>query len=295
MRLALLFALLSVGCAPRPTVHADAVVGETTCVECHAREAAEWRGSMHRVSFTSADFQASYRSEPLPYCVACHAPLADRAAGIGCTACHRATAEHVARRARATTVACVGCHDFDAPGTSAILQSTAREHETSAFATTPCPTCHMPSKRDHRFAASRDPAFLARALRVSAARFDNGTLVLGLASSGVGHRFPTGDLFRRLTVTVTASNADDALVAGDTFHLARDWDRHRALLHAKQPEPVGDDTRLDDRPRELRIACAARPARVHVTVVYERGAGATGDSFDAFSSLPIFDSDIALE
>ena len=230
----------------------------------------------------------------MPDCVGCHAPLPERAAGIGCAACHGGTAEHVARRTHTTTVACASCHDFDAPGTTAILQSTAREHEVGPFATTPCPTCHMP-RRDHRFSVTRNPAFLARAIRVSKAHFENGNLTLHVASNGVGHRFPTGDLYRRLTVTVTATNADDALVAGDTFYLARDWDRHRALLHAKEPEPVGDDTRLDATPRTLRISCPSRPTSVHVTVVYERGAGAAGGSFDAFASLPIFDADVTLD
>ena len=283
--------LLLAACSTRPT---QPIVTETACAGCHASEVAEWRESIHRASFTSADFQRSYRAEPLPYCVQCHAPLPDVTAGIGCTACHANTAEHVARRGHATTIACAGCHDFDAPGSRAILQSTEREHDVGPFATTPCPTCHMPRK-DHRFAVTRNPEFLSRAIRVSNAHFESGNIALRVASNGVGHRFPTGDLYRRLTVTVTAANGEDALVAGDTFYFARDWDRHRAMLHATEPEPVADDTRLDAAWRELRIACPTRPARVHVTVVYERGAGAIGDSFDAFASLPIFDADVTLD
>ena len=289
MRRAIFFLLAA--CTTHPT---QPVVSETACAGCHAAEVAQWRESIHRASFTSADFQRSYRVEPLPYCVGCHAPLADAAAGIGCAACHGNTAAHVAHRARTAKVSCAGCHDFDAPGSNAILQSTAREHDTGPFATTPCPTCHMPRK-DHRFAVTRNPDFLRRAIRVSNAHFENGNLTLRVASNGVGHRFPTGDLFRRVTVTVTAANGEQALVAGDTFFFARDWDRHRAMLHAKEPEPVGDDTRLDATPRELRIACPSRPARVHVTIVYERGAGAVGESFDAFASLPLFDADVTLD
>ncbi len=255
---------------------------------------------MHHASFSSPDFQRSYRAEPRPYCVACHAPLASAADGVGCVACHVVAPGHTAatNRTQATTKGCAGCHDFDVPGSSAILQGTEREHRLSAFASTSCEACHMAAlgggRRDHRFDVSRNPRVLGNAIRVQYAHWYDGALVVALVSHGVGHRFPTGDIFRRLTVTVTAYDATGGLTAADTFHLHRDWDGHRGSVSAKRAESLEDDTRLTDAPRELRVRADREPARVHVTVEYERGAGADGELFDAFDTLEILDTDVVL-
>jgi hypothetical protein len=148
-------------------------------------------------------------------------------------------------------------------------------------------------RRDHRFAV-RNAEVLGGAIRVVSARLDDDVAIVELASNGVGHRFPTGDVFRRLTVTVTALTKDDAVVGGETFHLSRDWDDHRASLHGKRAERFDGDTRLTDAPRAFRVACARAPARIHVTIDWERGASADGDFFDAFERLEIFDADVAL-
>jgi hypothetical protein len=281
---------------PRP---APPLLSESSCASCHAQAADDWRGSMHHASFTSGDFQRSYAEEPRDYCVDCHAPLPDRTAGIGCTACHAADQRHASRapdRAHATTKECRSCHDFDVPGAPTMLQGTEREHRASAFAERSCESCHMQRGGGHRFDVTRNRDFLARAIRVSDAQLDaaHGALVVRVASHGVGHRFPTGDLFRRLTVVVAAYDRADALRCAQTFYLRRDVDDHRSQLRAKQPETDEHDTRLDDAPRELRVACAARPARVHVSVTYERGAGGIGDDLDAFATLELFDEDVAL-
>jgi hypothetical protein len=285
---ALLLAVLVASCAkPRGNATVSRNAPDGDCARCNLREAEEWRESLHRASFVSADFQRSYGLEHRAYCVACHSrePAGDH--GIGCMSCHVRPHE---RHQEVATVACASCHDFDAPGTRAILQSTEREHRESAFATTRCEECHMPG-HDHRFRVSRDPAMLGRALRVSSARLEGRQVVVELASSGVGHRFPTGDIFRRLTVTLTAFAPNGGVIGGDTFHLSRDFRAHRASLAAGQPEPL-EDSRLGTTPRELRIACAGAPARVHLAVDYERGLSADDEFFAAFESLSIFDADL---
>lgn len=251
---------------------------------------------MHHASFTSADFQHSWQEEPRDYCVGCHAPLPDKTAGIGCTACHSADAAHAtAERTHVTTKACQSCHDFDVPGTPTMLQGTEREHRASAFADRSCESCHMDrGGGGHRFDVTRNRDFLAKAIRVSDARLEQRELVVDVVSHGVGHRFPTGDLFRRLTVVVTGYAKNDALVCADTFRLRRDVDEHRENLRAKQAETSEHDTRLDDVPRELRVSCADRPARVHVNVTYERGKGGIGDDLDSFATLDIVDTDLPL-
>jgi hypothetical protein len=256
-----------------------------TCESCHAREAGEWRESLHRASFTSADFQRSYRSEPLPYCVECHAPLPDRSAGVGCVSCH--VEPHAPR-----TKPCAACHDFDVPGAHAVLQSTEREHAASNYATTACETCHMGRNHDHRFAVPRDT--LRASIRVQYASFDGKDVTVAIGSRGVGHRFPTGDLFRRLTLTLTARREDGAVIGGETFYASRDWDEHRASMRAKRVESFEEDTRLGDVPRVFRFPCPTRPARVHLTVTYARGASADGTFFEAFDSFEIFDEDLLL-
>jgi hypothetical protein len=262
-----------------------APASHSTCEGCHAREAAEWSASLHRASFTSPDFQRSYRSESLPYCIECHAPLPDRTAGIGCISCH--VEPHAGR-----TKPCAACHDFDVPGSRAVLQSTEREHVAGAHAKTACETCHMGPKRDHRFSLSRDT--LRQSIHVHSASFERDAVRVEIGSSGVGHRFPTGDVYRRLTLTLTAYRADGALVGGETFYANRDWDEHRASIRERRAESFEGDTRLGDVPRTYRFACPTRPARVHLTVTYARGASAEGTFFEAFDSFEIFDEDLAI-
>ncbi|MFO0739318.1 MAG: multiheme c-type cytochrome [Labilithrix sp.] len=275
--------------AAKPEVTA---LAESTCARCHASAADEWRGSMHQTSFTSADFQRSYRDEPRAYCVGCHAPLEDKTAGIGCTACHSADRRHASTapdRPHATTKECRSCHDFDVPGTAAMLQATEREHRASPFADRTCESCHM-KRGGHRFDVTRNADFLARAIVVDDARVGGGAVVVRVASRGVGHRFPTGDLFRRLRIVVAGYGQEGALTCAETFYLRRDLDEHRA----RRETPEGD-TRLDGTPRELRVACALPPARVHVNVRYERGAAGTGDDLDTFATLDLVDRDVAID
>lgn len=292
--------------APRGPVAPEAALA---CAGCHAAEVREWRTSQHQTSFVSQDFQRSYRAEPREFCVDCHAPLRtadgarDVASGIGCNACHVVSEGHAARstrdRPRVATNACASCHDFDVPGTRAVLQSTAREHAVSPFSDTPCTECHMKPRarglRDHRFDVTRNRELLAAAIRVQSTRFTGDAVIVTLATNGVGHRFPTGDIFRRLTLTLTAMNDDGSVIAGDTFHMGRDWDGHRASQRAGATENVTSDTRLTAAPREFRLASARSPARVHVTVDYERGASAEGEFFESFESVEILDADVATD
>jgi len=80
---------------PRP--FAGDLASSSACARCHADIAAEWRGSLHRQSFTDPVFQRGYALEREPFCRGCHAPTADPAReptaaaadeGVGCTTCH---------------------------------------------------------------------------------------------------------------------------------------------------------------------------------------------------------------
>lgn len=234
---------------------------------------------MHHAAFTSQDFRASWQSEPRDYCVDCHAPRHGRGAagleaGVACADCHDGLATHPARPA--TTRSCVPCHDFPVPYERAALQTTAREHAASDYANVPCAACHAPQRgnhRDHRF--GRDPGRLAGALLVTPLGFDGAQVSVSMQTRGVGHRFPTGDLYRRVTVQLTGSRGG-RIVCDRTSYLQRDWDEHRRSLQAHDDESFAEDTRLGSDPRRIDAPCTEPPDLLRVTVDYARGASAHG-------------------
>jgi hypothetical protein len=185
--LALGLALGGVGaCArggPAPDLRAPAMRGlaSPSCGGCHEAERTAWDVSMHHASFSSEDFQSSYREEPSTFCVDCHAPLGRKlgtatayAHGIGCESCHPASSEHAKGpvAVRATTSPCAPCHEFESERARTFLQSTEHEHRASRYRDTSCIDCHMARSdagtRDHRFDVSRNPGVLSRALFVGA-------------------------------------------------------------------------------------------------------------------------------
>lgn len=207
------------------------------CVRCHAGVAATHDGSLHAASWTDPSFQRGYAIEPTAFCRSCHAPESApqaepdawaRAVGVTCVTCHSpegtrgvlasartneiSHAPHeIVRLDDFGTRACVACHDFAFPGAASLgargrMQKTALEHAESSDRARPCASCHMPrvpTRATHAFAASRDLPALTAALDVTAVR-DPQTdhVVWTLTSKGVGHAFPTGDLFRRLVLRV---------------------------------------------------------------------------------------------
>jgi hypothetical protein len=85
----------------------------------------------------------------------------------------------------------------------------------------------MPS---HTFDVSRNRDLLASALEVRAVRNGNGDAMFTLTARGVGHAFPTGDLFRRLVLRATAarssggnSSSDPPVRAGDGRRVALEY------------------------------------------------------------------------
>lgn len=273
------------------------------CVACHVEAAAQWQASLHRGSFVDEDVAVAMTREPRAFCRSCHAPESDpetappaelAALGVACVTCHVPTGAELpagavlaAPRERAgvesphpvirdeafaTDAACGSCHEFAAPGSPGLMmQSTLTEHRTSAFATSPCQSCHMPhegeGRRSHRFAASRDPAMLRAALQATAERSGD-EVVVSLAPGAVGHAFPTGDLFRRLVVEL--GHEDDR---GEWIELdARVLTRHIEARRGRGRVQVADD-RPGAVPGRIRVELAA-PGLAERTlgwrVVYER-------------------------
>lgn len=227
------------------------------CERCHEAEAAEWRASLHRTADLEPTYRRAFAIEPLPFCRGCHAPEGDpevpeseavAALGVGCVTCHVTDGEilaapwsgpgappaaphPVAREERfATADACARCHEFAFPGTRGVethdkMQWTVTEHARGPSSAVSCAGCHMPEdasgRRGHRFAASRDPAMLARAVRVTVTRSSASGVHIELAPAEAGHAFPTGDLFRRVEVLAEVEGPDHMSLGSDVRYLGR--------------------------------------------------------------------------
>jgi hypothetical protein len=173
-----------------------------------------------------------------------------------------------------STEACRHCHEFrfadarpsGAPERSQWMQRTWTEHhDGDVNSESNCASCHMPrtgEHTNHRFVGGHDEALVRSALAVSAKRVSPTRVELTLTPANVTHAVPTGDLFRRLLVSVETGRAP-----AQVRYLARHHQR------------VGNGQRLevaDDRPFarattlsfELRAEERALPARYRV--VYQR-------------------------
>jgi hypothetical protein len=269
-----------------------AVEANRACTTCHVDEAAEWQGSLHQRANIEPAYLRAFAIEPMPFCRSCHAPesLVDQAPdhdvsalGVGCVTCHLTSGEVLATpgtgsaphglmrdAAFASSRACEGCHQFRFPGRMSadpadFMQTTVMEHEASGSSQS-CADCHMPreanGKRSHRFVSSRDPEKLKQALSVSAERI-RGAVKLALRPVNVGHSFPTGDLFRRLEVSVEAYGDDHAVVASERRYLTRHFDltsRGRMLLKDDRLKPDGATLEFDLGPQAAGFPIAYRVA-----------------------------------
>jgi hypothetical protein len=186
----------------------------------------------------------------------------ESAAGVACVSCHLTGRDpavlaspdpqaddsqvpHALRRtaAFASPEACGGCHEFWFPssgraGHALKMQRTLSEHARSAFADESCQRCHMLPARsdaavhmdhmDHGFAVVGQPSMLRAAVAIAATRPEPGRVVLELSPRLVGHAFPTGDLFRRLSVEL---HSDD---------VGPSWSAQRVLGRQFGSRRVGD-------------------------------------------------------
>ncbi len=197
------------------------------CGRCHAEIHAEWRGSGHASAFEDPVFRAEYDPAPSSFCADCHAAGRARHGhhahdGVDCASCHSSRESERERASEDGSEVCAGCHQFDFPsgelGTHGVydpadpLQDTVREWQGSDAerAGIGCVDCHMPwidaggaRHRSHRLVGAGDPELVREAIVASATarRLAEGLEVtVTLAPGEVGHRVPTGDMFRRLRV-----------------------------------------------------------------------------------------------
>lgn len=245
-----------------------------TCAGCHGEIAKEWGASLHRRSHTDPIYQRAFAIEPMAFCQSCHVPGADPGAavpapladmGIGCVTCHvdndgrivsgttsqsKDAPHEVIRSARLSTAdACASCHQFPFPdvplrGGVALMQSTVDEHARSPLASIACADCHMPridGHRSHRFAMSGHPSIIRDAARVEVQRSGPTALRVVIAARGVGHAFPTGDLFRRIEVSAEAVGPEYNVVDRQVRYLTRHFERRDVGRGIMMPFLVLDD------------------------------------------------------
>ena len=267
------------------------------CEGCHAPEAALTKEIVAAAQNSPAPAAAIEEAIPAPVlamgvgCVTCHVTddgeilAAPRKDGSPGQAPSRA---HAVRRSPgfARTGGCVGCHEFPFPrgsiatGDGDFMQTTAREHARSKGAERACADCHMPlvrGRRSHAFAEVRDPAWLQKQLRATAARAGEGTLRITLVQSDPGHAFPTGDLFRRLAVGCEVRSPRGEILARDVRYPRRHLDATRGLFG----RVLTADDRVFDAPVEIDLDVSdagergsGGGAKVRWWVIYQRVATA---------------------
>jgi hypothetical protein len=266
-----------------------------------------WRGSQHQQAFVSADFQASLHEEAeRTFCISCHAPLTKTLGltaqatheGVSCVSCHAQSEAHANALAqgnhaeRATTGSCEACHTFATPKGHSLLQATMLEHRASASREISCIRCHMPnqgSAHSHAFSVSRNPELLTASVRLVPLARDAETVRFALETLGVGHRFPTGDVFRNLNVRAHVEDSQGRILASLEEDLHRDWEQHRKPNVSLPAQPNFEherDTRLGDSPRTFDLKVPQNNVhglRLFVSVHYQRG-------FEARGALQLFPS-----
>jgi len=109
------------------------------------------------------------------------------------------------------------------------------------------------------------------AVRVAATRGPVGSFRITLDPNGVGHSFPTGDLFRRLEVSVEAVGPDQQVIASARRYLTRRFGlaRSSGVLIKKL---VSDDRVDAGAPRvvDIDLGPLAERARLVYRVSYQR-------------------------
>lgn len=243
------------------------------CAGCHEDQAAALELSGHADARFGVVFRAALEGEEPALCVRCHAPLAADATrgrptpgaaleerGIPCAACHAAPGGVRARRSSGDArhgvvvdpdlggASCGGCHAFGFPlGPAPFAPRTLSLHDPQqdtdaewrawrAASGDPrdCLDCH--GGGDHAFGGRRRIEALARAISVTAAP---GALLVG--NREAGHRLPTGDVMRALSIEVASEPLFEAPI------VLRRFDRTLGLVPARADEPAHAGGVADDR------------------------------------------------
>ena len=185
------------------------------CVFCHAPEQAQFAEVIANIDW----YRSRHPEAPGPAVTRKEEPRAGL--GVHCGVCHVRDgvvltandiegAPHETRRSTelSSSELCITCHEFPIPAflggdmhlTDVLMQRTGTEWRAwqQQGGDRSCQDCHMPEGR-HVFRGAHDTAWLRASVAVESGRDEAGPFV-DVKTVGVGHRLPTGDLFRRITV-----------------------------------------------------------------------------------------------
>jgi hypothetical protein len=208
------------------------------CRSCHSTVYQDWESSRHAAAWTNPVFQEGFTEDRHDRCIFCHAPLTEQFdeikgksgarivhEGINCAACHvrdgkifspegATNPAHPVENNNEMADArfCAGCHQFNFAKKlhggivtqSLAAQNTYREWLSyrSKGGVGSCQTCHMPGGR-HLFRGAHDENYLKQAIQVRVTKAAD-RYAFFVKAEGTGHNFPTGDVFRYLTLEVLA-------------------------------------------------------------------------------------------
>ncbi|MGE0326806.1 MAG: multiheme c-type cytochrome [Polyangiaceae bacterium] len=240
------------------------------CSDCHAPESVTER----KLAGATDDGVSAEAGALGVACTSCHAEQSPSAQatrvgnGLGRTAPH-------GFMGTAGDAACGACHDFSFQGkaSSFAMQRTLAEHRAASSEAT-CVSCHMARSAtgpaganathwSHSFPGGRDAKFVASALSVTASRLEPGSVRITLTPRDVTHAVPTGDLFRRLAVSVELP---------DGSKLERYLARHFADSPRGRREVSDDRVHLTPRQVDFVLPRGMAGAKVRWQVSYQRVA-----------------------
>ncbi len=256
------------------------------CRSCHEAQFQQWQRSRHAVAATNALFRASFHQDPMDWCISCHAPLPEQLAelkkargiaagrsaivdeGVNCAVCHlregailsSRPATAAAQRAHpirvtaelASSAFCGRCHQVNWPlsihpfrDSVLPMQDTLAESQ-NVRPLRSCQSCHMPAG-SHRFPGGHDVGWLRETLSAKVWVESGGLLHVRVRARGIGHRFPTGDPFRRLQADVCAEpDCAEPLAILSFGKFFRDKNDHQVLMRdTALPAPKGRDLEIE--------------------------------------------------
>ena len=189
--------------------------------ESHAREPSPWCVNCHAPLRLLGSEKTPYRGEEGISCLACHARGGEILTGALPVPAKPALKGKLAHSYRIDAQfkderLCENCHEFNFPTAASAMsegkdfrytdqpmQSTVSEYRASAFyGKVTCQGCHLfrDTADSHTFPGGHALERLKKDLRVEAVRESVDSLTLRIYAQGIGHAFPTGDLFRTLRV-----------------------------------------------------------------------------------------------